>query len=1090
MPPPLLVDEDDKPFEAAEDLPNPPQMLPQRPDYVPQVRASLLGDGRIFSCCVIPGSPYVCTGGAPSGDMFLWNTKTSKREKIIVGHTAVVCSITYCPRRCVIYTGSFDCTAKQFCAITFEHRTTFEGHRGYVVALGLQENVHEGGFFTGSDDMTIKQWNTDTGNILGTFKGHGSSVNSLTCSDSYVFAGTVKGEIYVWNIAKRLLIRSFSAHTDTIWSLRLLPDGRLISASGDTKIRIWDNPIVSTEMREELLAHKGKVRCLVIHGPLLFSAGMDKVVFIWNLNSMRLVTCIQNIHVMGITTMSLMSNELITGSFDRRINIFSVGDLLPVRQVDIALDFMEKEMEGGAYSVKARIDVMKRRLSNEQKLPDIERAKRIADRPLADIVECYQEIPAKQVLTSLIMKVESSKLMTDLSIFVPFVISFVFFFLLGSPVEEGYHTVTAIENSLRVPILPNIRVDKTFGSMSNSGNWEAWVIGVLIPALYAGREVESNIPNTIAGENYLLGSLRFRTFRASNSSCAANEEILDTSFFPGLGCYANSLDDTAPYACKLGQCTPDETLLAMLGKGPEGFNYTVNKGPRFYGHLQSYPQGGYIVDIPLTDTLASATEKVKALKELGYVDSTATRFVAVQFMLYNPHLRGFIYSMFYMEATHAGTWIPYSKTKAFQTFQQNLNTTLYEVYFMCFVLYFLGRYCARAKESWNEGKLLHYLLDPWNLLELVNILIFLAMYGYRIGWITRSNSTVHEYKLPLMDNSLYPEKLELIAEAYITQVWLNAVNTVLTFLNILKFCRLNDRLNILTRTLDAAQGNIVGVLLLFLYIVYAFALTANSLYGSAVFRYRSMDAAFNALLRMLMGDFDYDELKLFQEQITIFFFWSYTVLALFILLNFLAAIIGDAFNDVSSVAGVAPLDEAIVKTVKDIWSMILPESIYRNYILLRHRKTHNAVISKIIDEIILSRPLLAPIVHENAEPSQVDDSGPLVRMSKDEFMHFLDAETVELTGPEFIEQVWNDLAWERHHKLLSESEGSKGDRNEYISNRVDLSLFRLKQVIAHTEHLSEKLEDLALKLGAFIHQAEEEEDGFGEEEEGDGFDEE
>eukprot|EP00759_Apiculatamorpha_spiralis_P024431 PhF_6_TR27905/c0_g1_i3/m.40932 len=1047
-----------------------PHAVAAIPEYQPSSVTTFIDDARVFSVCVIPGTPIVATGGAPTGDIYLWNIRTKKRENLLCGHKAAVFNLLYCPMRCVLYSGSSDNTAIQWDPIKREKQVVYDGHRGFVVALAVIEGAREASFLTGSDDCTVKQWNTDNGDCVGTMKGHRSPVNSLVCSDAHAFAGTVEGKIFVWDIARRKQLRVLNAHAATVWCMKLLPDGRLISSSSDSKICIWDNPIVSENKRDELLQHSGKVRAMSIHGPILFTAGTDAKINVWNLNSMRLVASICKYHEKDITSMCLTCNNLVTGSFDRKINVFNVEDLLPVKQIVIDIDFVEKEEEKMKEDETKRVENMRRRVSEQFRVNDAVRAQKIRTLPISDVLNYYDELPTKTVVKSLKSKTESSRLMMELTLFVPFIISFIFFFLLQTPFEEGYFAVSTIETALRDPAIPDFRIDKRYGDLGTKRDWERWMLGVLIPTLFAGRSEPSSIPNAI-GQNYLIGSLRFRTFRAVNTSCSLNTAILDSTVFKECYGELNQGFAKTPYVCAFNQCDPKadrSALLTLLKKDPAiGFNYTDPPNTlQTFGHLRaSYPSGGYIVDLPLTATLNEALAFGQALIDTGYVDTVATRFVGVSFIQYNPFLDGFVSSFFYMESTQGGAWLPYSKSNAVYTFDRdNVGKLAFEAYFMSFVLYFLFRYIARGFRAARKGKGLEYLFDSWSLMELANIMIFIAMYIYRVQWFTAC--IAHPIVIPTQDSN-YQDGLEYISDVYVYQVWLNGLNTVLTFLNLLKFVRLNDRLNVLTRTIAAAQESLAGVLIIFVYIVFAFSLMGNALYGVNVFKFRSLDSSYNSLLRMLVGDFDYDEMRVENEAITLFFFWSYHILCLFIMLNFIAAILGDAFDDTCAVCTPVPLDKAIVKTAKDALQEILPKSLARKIVLLRHRKSQTLIVEKLYETICEQQPQFQPLL-DGAEEDEIDDDSKITR---DEFLTLLDSETVKVASPDFIMEVWRDLAWERHYKLLNETEQEKHEHQEFMLNRIEVALKPLMEVIANLEGTAGKLESMVQDIAPFAELA-------------------
>eukprot|EP00760_Papus_ankaliazontas_P001646 PhM_4_TR10552/c0_g1_i1/m.60525 len=1049
-----------------------PQHIYTSAHYEPHVRATMCDDARVFCVAVIPGTPYIATGGAPTGDIYLWNTVTERREIILVGHKASVFNMIFCRLRCVLYSASSDHTAIQWDPIRRTRLGTFEGHRGFVVGLAVREGgAREASFFTGSDDTTVKQWNTDTGDCVATLGGHEGPVNAITCNDMHLFSGTVDGRVFVWDLMRRKMLRSIQAHDHTVWAMVLLPDGRLITGAADTHIRVWDNPVVNDDMKEELNGHSDKIRTMVLHGPMLFTAGADKVINVWNLNSMRLVSVISGKHDKTITSMCLHSNELTTVGFDRRIHVMQVEDLLPVKQHEIELDFVEVEERKLEYEEDKRKEHKKRQMEEESRLEEGHRARRIQDQPMDEIISHYTTLPIKTLLPSLKAKVESSRLMSDLTLFIPFVISFVFFFLLSHSVEDGFYTAAGLERTLLHRDMPDIRLSKKFGDGATIGDWVAWTRGVMLPELFSGRTRNSAITNDLRGENRLLGSLRFRTQRVTNRSCEVNQEILNVSAvwadwgrrLPIQACYANlggDAEDKAPYACAFGQCDITAAKLAFVGLGSNGFNFTEN-AHTLNGHLRNYHGGGYMVDIPLTDTLDEAISKFDTMINLGFVDTIATRFVAAQFYTYNPYLDGFVSSIFYYEIAQGGAWLPFSKSRVFYIFQNNAGQMVFEGYFMCFVLVFLGIYLRRMYKAIRAKRLLAFIIDVWNLLEIVNIVIFLVMYMYRIQWMW--SSTDLDIKIPVQPPR-YLEDLEDASELFVKQVWLNAINTVLTFLNLLKFVRLNDRLNILTRTLAAAQQNLIGVLLLFVYFVFAFALSGNAIYGAALYEFRTLDGTFNSLMRMLLGDFDYDTMFRENEIITVPYFWSFLILGLFVLLNFLAAIISDAFSDVSRVQVPIPLDKAIVKTAKDAVSEILPKSIAAKILLMKHRRTQTGVVVQLMKCMCEQYPIYAPVLYREADIDFIEDE---TRLTKEEFLELLPDDVAKLSGERFLDEIWHDLCWERHFKLLDDSVQQQHEHEEFILEKVHEAMRHFRDTSSSLNKMQGAIDTMNYDVGMF-----------------------
>ena len=93
----------------------------------------------------------------------------------------------------------------------------------------------------------------------------------------------------------------------------------------------------------------------------------------------------------------------------------------------------------------------------------------------------------------------------------------------------------------------------------------------------------------------------------------------------------------------------------------------------------------------------------------------------------------------------------------------------------------------------------------------INLATFIAVAALRIWWVLQSPEA--NFRIPYEGG--YPGAMEQILYSFSLQGYLNALNTVITFIKCLKFVRLNDNLNLLTKTLEICQQNIIGVLILF-----------------------------------------------------------------------------------------------------------------------------------------------------------------------------------------------------------------------------------------------------------------------------------
>ena len=179
-------------------------------------------------------------------------------------------------------------------------------------------------------------------------------------------------------------------------------------------------------------------------------------------------------------------------------------------------------------------------------------------------------------------------------------------------------------------------------------------------------------------------------------------------------------------------------------------------------------------------------------------------------------------------------------------------------------------------------------------MEFVNLISFFIMFGTKLAWWKMSRQVNFKF---VVGDTAYHEDLEYVAGLYEFALYWAALCTVLCFLQVLKYLSLNPRLHVLTKAISAAQQNIVGVLALFFVVVFAFSLCGNALFGAGVADFRNLEVSFSALMRTLIGDAPYDDMKAENYFLAGVFFWAYLVLCLFLLLNFIMAVIGNGFNE-------------------------------------------------------------------------------------------------------------------------------------------------------------------------------------------------
>ncbi|KAL3312264.1 hypothetical protein Ciccas_009142 [Cichlidogyrus casuarinus] len=186
--------------------------------------------------------------------------------------------------------------------LTFDAETNFAGHSNYVSCveyLKPSEYYPEGAIITGCNDNTIRIY-TETSNLpVSVLKGHQDSISCLSTSpNGLIISGSWDCTVKVWRNSNA--IASFTAHQSAVWSVKFIEfeNGSLLLASGsaDKTIKLWritlpkeddlTGSVSNASLVRTLQGHTDCVRSLVTYDrERLISASNDGSLRVWNVNT-------------------------------------------------------------------------------------------------------------------------------------------------------------------------------------------------------------------------------------------------------------------------------------------------------------------------------------------------------------------------------------------------------------------------------------------------------------------------------------------------------------------------------------------------------------------------------------------------------------------------------------------------------------------------------------------------------------------------------------------------------------------------------------------------------------------------------------
>lgn len=116
-------------------------------------------------------------------------------------------------------------------------------------------------------------------------------------------------------------VLTLSGHTYDVSSLKILPDGRLASASDDATVRIWN--VTNGTQDFILYGHTDSISSLdVLTNGYLVSVGGDSAIRVWNTTTGTLLQSITDVHFDNINIVKTINqNYFATGSSDTLVKV-------------------------------------------------------------------------------------------------------------------------------------------------------------------------------------------------------------------------------------------------------------------------------------------------------------------------------------------------------------------------------------------------------------------------------------------------------------------------------------------------------------------------------------------------------------------------------------------------------------------------------------------------------------------------------------------------------------------------------------------------------------------------------------------------
>ena len=301
---------------------------------------------------------------------------------------------------------------------------------------------------------------------------------------------------------------------------------------------------------------------------------------------------------------------------------------------------------------------------------------------------------------------------------------------------------------------------------------------------------------------------------------------------------------------------------------------------------------GFVADLGHNETLAM--NMTAYLQDNDWLDRY-TRAIFLEFTTYNPNVNMFCLITLVSEIIPTGAYYQFNKVypvRLYRYYGPNLLAIMVlEIILMTFLLYFAYR---EFKKWRREGKL--YWKDPWTYMELLVLASCFSTIGLYFARMVATN-----YSIGLMRDD--PESFVSFHYAAALDQWSTftlGMAVFLSFLKTLSLLRFNRRMSFISQTLKICYKPLASFFLVYLVVFLAYASFGFLVFGKIATDYHTFQSSMANILGMTLGAFNFHALVEAHRVLGPMFFFTFTFVVNFILINVFVAIISEALHLVAS----------------------------------------------------------------------------------------------------------------------------------------------------------------------------------------------
>ncbi|KAL4239712.1 TRP-like ion channel Pkd2 [Mactra antiquata] len=399
--------------------------------------------------------------------------------------------------------------------------------------------------------------------------------------------------------------------------------------------------------------------------------------------------------------------------------------------------------------------------------------------------------------------------------------------------------------------------------------WETW---------YNNQSVPSDQLGYIYYENKLLGVPRLRSLQVSSNSCKVHEDF-KVVIRECYESYSESLENKEPFGDK------NESYTAWFYQSQDELD-----GSSHWGKITTYSGAGYVQD--LKQNKSESADIIDYLFEERWI-RRGTRALFIDFTVYNANINLFCVIRLLVEFPPTGGAIPQATMRTVKLIRY---VTVFDYFIMAcefilcvFILYYMVEEAIEIKKHRFS-----YFKSIWNILDIIVIAIAIVCIAFNVYRTIKVDELLEE----LVDQPDKYADFEFLSYGQTQFDNAIAIAVFFAWVKIFKYISFNKTMTQLSSTLGKCAKDLAGFAVMFFIIFLAFTQLGYLLFGTQVKDFSNFQSSFFTLFRIILGDFDFDQLEAANRVLGPIFFMLFVFFVFFVLINMFLAIINDTYSEV------------------------------------------------------------------------------------------------------------------------------------------------------------------------------------------------